>query len=425
MTIDKAMDAPAINSVTLSVPGSKSLTNRALLLSALAGGQTLLKGILLADDTTTMITCLTQLGISIDVDTNALTALVSGRSGSFSRCDETLYCHDSGTVLRFLVPACAGVGGCFHFSGSSQLTGRPLKPLLCLLEKLGCAFIFEKQPYCLPFQLKSPGFSAATINIISGECSQYVSGLLMAAPLAKGAITICDQGCNRKPYINMTTAMMKQFGVTVQQDQDRYHFVPTQYKSPGDFMIEPDASTASYFWALAALFCCTVKITGFTPTSTQGDMQFLSCLAKMGCQVNHHAHTISVTGGDARQGITVNMQDYSDTFMTLAALAPFAQSVTTITHIGHARLHESDRILAMQDNLERLKVNVESGPDWLRIWPSTIVPNKLMCYNDHRIAMSLAIIAAKVNGIELVGAQCVSKTCPAYFQLLQQVVSHV
>ena len=409
---------------TLKLPGSKSLTNRALLLAALADGETTIEGLLISEDTQAALNCLTLLGVDINVDLNALTAKVYGKNGHFSSPKASLYCHDSGTLLRFLVPICAGAGGHYHFSGSTQLTRRPLKPLLNMLESLGCKFSFDNKPYRLPFRLSSKGLHHNTLTIETNECSQFLSGLLLAMPLAKSPIIIENKALKRLNFVEMTQAIMKKFGVDITVQGSYYTVMPIKYSAVHKLSIEPDASTASYFWALATILAGSITVSGLDATSLQGELKFLDCLNKMGCKIDYKPSGISVTGPKILHGIDVDMQHYSDTFMSLAAIAPFAKSPTTITNIGHTRVQESDRLHAMAFNLRRLNVKVETGDDWMRIYPSTIVPAKLKSFNDHRIVMSLALIGAKIGRFAIDGVECVAKTCPSYFELLQKVIHH-
>ena len=409
----RAVTAPL--AAQLRLPGSKSMTNRAFLLAALARGQSTLSGMLQSADTLVFAAALRQLGVSVEYEEALDVYKVTGVAGRFPRQGQHLFCADAGTAARFLIAACAGVGGSYHFDGSAQLRQRPLAPLVEVLAEQGASIQGDARQ--LPLSLSASAKLTGGDVVLEGEqSSQFTSGLLMAAPFFKSELTLRTLNLVSAPYVAMTVAMMQDFGAQVSWLTDGGIRVGvTQQYQARDYLIEADLSTASYFFAAAAVTAGSCTVTGVRSSCLQGDIRFLDVLAQMGCVITETAQGVSVQGTQALRGVTVNMGDCSDTFMTLAAVACFADSPTTITHIGHTRLQESDRISAMCQNLTVLGIQVEEGDDWLRIFPGTPRAGVVDSFNDHRIAMACAVIGLRVPGIEIEGAQCVEKTCPDFF----------
>lgn len=413
----RAASAPIVARVT--IPGSKSITNRALLLAALAEGDSILHDMLLSDDTAVFVKALQQLGISIQVDPATRSCRIIGGQGKFPHSRANIGCADAGTAARFLLAACAAVPGVYVFDGSPRLRERPLAPLLKVLCDQGATVVPEGAKK-MPFTLSgADGLRGGRIEIEGTETSQFFSALLMIAPLAKLPVVVTAKEMVSRPYIEMTCSMMADFGVKVQQLDDASYSVSVPQCYQGcEYVIEPDLSTASYFFAAAAVTGGAVTIQAVDRMKCkQGDIAFLTVLEKMGCDVMESATGLTVKTPKVLQGVVVNMQDFSDTFMTLAAIAPFAKTPTTITGIAHTRLQESDRITAMRKGLEQLQIKVEEGPDSITIYPGSPKAGVIDSHNDHRIAMAFSIIGLRVSGIEIDGAECVAKTCPAFFDL--------
>lgn len=409
----------------VTIPGSKSITNRALLLAALADGVSELFNILLSDDTRVFIKALQELGCAMILDEEARSCIVAGAGGSFPLKQASIWCGDAGTTLRFLLAACASTKGQYQFTGSTQLRSRPIEQLLRILSAQGVK-LHPQDARELPFRIDgADGLTGGEIVIDGGQTGQFISALLMVAPFAKTPILLRTENLVSEPYVQMTCTMMGEFGVLVKRMHQARFYVPLpQHYHAQDYVIEPDLSTASYFFAAAAVTQGEVTIQSVNrDSSKQADIQFLNVLEKMGCTVVATESGLTVKGAAELRGINVDMRDFSDTFMTLAALAPFATSPTTITNIAHARLKESDRITAMRTNLEMLQVKVESGHDWIRIYPSTPRAGVIDSFNDHRIAMSFAVMGLRVPGIVISGAECVSKTCPEFFELWEKMLS--
>jgi 3-phosphoshikimate 1-carboxyvinyltransferase len=403
------------------IPGSKSMTNRALLLAALADGISEISGVLLSDDTLAFITALQQLGIVVQLNEEDQTCVVGGGNGAFPKKEASIWCNSAGTVARFLVAACAAMPGKYSFDATPQLRNRPIEPLLRALSAQGALIKSTNDDQKMPLVIKGiDNLVGGEIEIDGSETGQFTSALLMVAPFAKVPVEIKSQDIVNRPFVDMTCALMAEFGVLVRRmPQARFLIpVPQRYRAI-NYKIEPDLSTASYFFAAAAVTGGQVTIQAFDrENSKQGDVKFLLILEKMGCEVIESESGFTVKGPSELQGVSVDMRDFSDTFMTLAAIAPFANSPTTITNIGHTRLQESNRINATREGLEKLQVKVEEGADWIRIYPSQPQGAVIESYNDHRIAMAFSIVGLRVPGVEIEGAECVSKTCPTFFSLL-------
>lgn len=393
------------------VPGSKSITNRALLLAAAAHGTTRLDAPLVSDDTVAFAEALTALGV--DVRTGDGHWTVTGAGGG-PRSGGRVWCADAGTAARFLPPWAATGRGEYVFEGSGQLGARPLRPLVDAVAALG-ADVRPGPGGGLPLTLRASGLAGGTVALDSRTSSQYLTGLLMAAPLARAPLTVHAHGLVSGPYVAMTRALMARFGVTVVTPEPGVlRIEPGRYTATG-LRVEPDASTASYFFAAAAVTGTTVRVPGLGRGSLQGDVRFLDVLRRTGARIRLTDDAAEVTGtGRLRGGFSVDMGEISDTFMTLAAVAPLADGPITVTGIAHARLKESDRIAAVAGNLRALGVRTEEGPDRLTVLPGPVRPARVACHRDHRIAMAFSVLGLRVPGITLDDPECVAKTFPGF-----------
>lgn len=403
---------------SIKIPGSKSITNRALLLAALAGGISEISSILVSDDTTAFIEALRQLGVMIQYDPTTETCIVAGCSGRFPKNEASIWCAEAGTVARFLLAACASSSGTYTFDGSERLRERPIGSLLNVLCMQG-AHVEPLHAINMPFVLHGQeGLDGGEIEIEGSQSGQFTSALLMISPFAKSPITLDAPNLVSRSYVDMTCAMMADFGVLVRRlHQERFVIPIPQVYTARDYVVEPDFSTASYFFAAAAVTGGEVMIQPVNiKQSRQGDAGFLKILTKMGCSVTETTDGLMVKGSPELHGVSVDMRDSSDTFMTLAAIAPFATTPTTITNISHTRLQESNRISVMSEELQKLNIKVEEGADWIKVYPGQPTQGTIDAHGDHRIAMAFSIIGLRV-GIEIEGAECVSKTCPTFFEL--------
>ena len=402
--------------VTVRVPGSKSITNRALLLAALARGSSTLRGALAADDTRAFAAGLRALGFAVDEEA-AGGWRVQGAAGRIPAAEADVFCAEAGTAARFLLAAGAAGEGRYRLDAAPQLRRRPLAQLLEALRAQG-ARTEPPDADRLPLTLEARGLTGGGLRLPGDTSSQFISALLMAAPLGRAPLELAVDGLVSRPYVDMTLAMMAQFGVEAERrGHEFFRVVPAVYGGR-DYAVEPDASTASYFFAAAAVTGGRVKVLGLRRESgLQGDLRFLDVLEAMGCSVCDEPDGVVVAGPAAPAGLTVDMSDISDTFMTLAAVAPFASSPVTINGIANVRLKESDRIAAMQSNLRRLGVKTASGPDFLRVYPGTPTEGRIDPHGDHRIAMSFAVLGLRARGVSVGDPGCVSKTCPGFFEL--------
>lgn len=392
-------------------------------MAALATGTSKLSNVLLSDDTQAFMQALQKLGVKITLDPARLLCVIEGCEGVFPVKKASLWCHDAGTAARFLLVAAAASKGEYQFDGSEQLQKRPLTALIDALKQLG-ATIIPTNALHFPLTVANKDLlKGGKVTIDASKTGQFVSALLMMAPFTKTSLIIQAEGMVSESYIAMTCDLMAEFGVLVRcMHQGRFSVpIPQSYRAI-DLTIEPDFSTASYFFAASAITGGQVTIQPVNyRESKQGDVQFLEVLVKMGCTVLNNTEGLTVQGPLELKGVNVDMRDFSDTFMTLAVLAPFAKTPTTITNIGHTRYKESNRITVMRQELEKCRVKVEEGKDWLKIYPSRPEGAVIDAHGDHRIAMAFAVLGLRVSNMEINGAECVSKTCPEFFALWEQL----
>jgi 3-phosphoshikimate 1-carboxyvinyltransferase len=404
----------------IRIPGSKSLTNRALIISALAEGRSHLQGILKSDDSYWCMEVLRKLGVSVDVEGE--TAYVNGSGGSWPNRSGELYVGAAGTIARFLPGALAASQGTWTLKGSRRMSERPLAPLLNALTELGTQFDYQQAEHCLPFTLEANGLQGGEVSLPGSVSSQFISGLLLSAPYAKKSLTLHIVGdVVQRDYVQMTLDMMTSFGVTPEVSADGQTItVPTGRYKAQTFQLESDISTCCYFWAAAALTAGSIRIDGVSAGgTTQPDIGFLDILEQMGCIVIRGTDFVEVQGVEQlRGGFTINMKKFSDQTLTIAALAPFADGPITLTNAAHIRHHECDRITAISTELSKLGLQVEEHEDGLTIYPGKPRATLLDSHDDHRMAMALSLIGLRVADIRITDPGCVSKTCPDYFEKL-------
>ena len=401
-------------------PGSKSITNRALICAALAEGPSQLKGTLASEDTLVMIQSLRKLGVTIESATSGTTLTVSPAKNVETRHALDLDVANSGTTIRFLAALLATQPGHYRLDGTERMRERPAQDLLDALEQLGVRGKCTDGNGCPPIVIDTEGLPGGEARIRGDISSQFLSGLLLAAPFAQSTVTLqLDTPLVSVPYVTMTERVMQAFGVQVSHPTDTAYQVETGQAYQGTtYDIEPDASAASYFWAAAAIAGGHVTVQGLTRDALQGDVAFCECLQSMGCDVHYMDHGIQVTGGSL-QGITVDMNAISDTVQTLAVVALFADGPTTITNVAHIRHKESDRIGDLARELRKLGATIHEHDDGLTIEPGTLHPNELDTYRDHRMAMSLALAGLRVDGVIIKDPACTEKTYPGFFTDLQ------
>jgi 3-phosphoshikimate 1-carboxyvinyltransferase len=332
-----------------------------------------------------------------------------------------LYVSNSGTTIRFLTALVALGNGDYHLEGVARMHERPIGDLANALRQLGADVQCESPDRCPPVRVRAAGLRGGRVTVRGDISSQFLSGLLMAAPYAADAVEILVDGpLVSQPYVRMTTEVMRAFGVDVERRTPSEFYIGGQKYAARDYSVEPDASAASYFWAAAAITGGRVAVEGLSKDSLQGDVAFCECLADMGCRVQYQDDEITVLGGPL-QGVEVDMNAISDTAQTLAVVALFANGPTTIHGVGHIRHKESDRIGDMARELRKLGAEVDELPDGLRIVPGPPRSAELETYNDHRMAMSLALAGLRTNGVVILNPQCTSKTYPGFFSDLAAV----
>lgn len=418
---------------TVRVPGSKSLTNRALLIAALANGKTHLTNALFSDDSKYFANALKLLGFQIQLDEANHEMIVTGLGGKIPAKQAELFIGNAGTAARFLSAFLTLGHGEYILDGEPRMRERPIGDLVEALAQLGCdiqpvvptddgpSTIVHGQIYP-PIKITANSLPGGKTKIAGNISSQFLSALLMVAPYAQAPVEIeVTTELNSKPYVDMTISIMKDFGVEIERRAySQFTVHPTFYSPLSTYQIESDASAASYFFAAPAICGGTVRVENISRNSKQGDIAFLDVLSNMGCTVQERDHCILVTANSPPRGIDVDMRDIPDTAQTLAAVAPFASSPTRIRGIASARVKETDRIHATCTELQRLGVQVLEYKDGMTIYPcETFQPANVQTYNDHRMAMSFALIGLRFAGVTIQNPACVSKTFPNYFEVLE------
>lgn len=403
----------------ITIPGSKSLTNRALIIAALAEGTSRVKGILKSDDSYWCIQALRQLGIQVELEND--TAVITGAGGNWHSPEDELYFGAAGTIARFLPGALAAGRGVWKLKGGGRLSERPLAPLLDALSGLGADIRYDEARGRLPLTLHANGLQGGEAVMPGSTSSQFISGMVMAAPYALTPLTVrIDGPVVQRDYVELTLDMMRAFGIDPAVGSDGQTIaVPSGKYKAQSLALEPDVSTCGYFWALAAQTNGTVRINGISAKTRQPDIEILDVLEQMGCAVVRGHDFVEVRGTrQLKGGFTVSMKRWSDQTLTIAALAPFADGPITLTDAAHIRHHECDRIAAICSELTKAGIRVEERPDGLTVHPGEPTPALLHTYDDHRMAMALSLIAVKAAGIRIADPGCVSKTCPDYWERL-------
>ncbi len=411
---------------SVEVPGSKSITNRALLLAALAKGKSTLSGVLFSDDSRHFLQSLVSLGFQVEIDEAAKQVTVFGEGGNIPNKEAAINVGSAGTAARFLT-AFLGISVCnCRINASEQMKKRPMKELFSALTTLGSSFSFPEKEDFLPVEFhNSAPLSATEVTVDIDKSSQFLSALLISACLFPGDFTVHVTGTHGMAYIDMTVAMMQQFGVRVEKPDASTFFIPGgQSYSARDYFIEPDMSAACYFYAMAPLLGLSVTVPHIPEQSLQGDVKFLDVLKQMGCTVFYDASKGSFTAIGREDllfsGVSVNLGSFSDQTMTLAAIAPFATEKTTITGISHIKYQECDRYHAIINELTRVGIRcteINDG-DGLEIMPGTPTPAEIETYDDHRMAMAFSLLGLRTEGIVIKNAQCCRKTFETYFDVL-------
>ncbi len=405
----------------LRVPGSKSLTNRALIAAALADGVTRIRGALVAEDSDVMLRALGGLGVRVEAVGNDLR--VHGAGGPVPARSAQLDLRLSGTSLRFLAALVALGHGRFRLDGSERMRERPIQETIDAINGLGGHALSEAGNGCPPVMIEASGLDGGTVRVRGDRSSQFLSGLLLAAPYARGPVTLLVEGeLLSKPFIDMTLDLMRTFGVETQREgYHSFQVTPSTYVGC-DYHVEGDAMAAGYFWAAAAISGGQARIDNLGRGTHQGDARLAGVLGEMGCEVERGADHVTVRGprgGRLRGGQTFDLNDMPDQAQTLAVVAMFADAPVRITNVANMRIKETDRLAAMTSELTRLGARVDEGDDELRVHPLQSAPEGLVTletYGDHRMAMSLAVAGARLPNVIIKNPGCVSKTYPRFFE---------
>lgn len=415
--------------LTFAPPGSKSLTNRALALAALGEGECRIANALLAEDTRVMVDGLRRLGVDVAVDEGAPAILVQGRGGAAPARGGELFCGNSGTTIRFLTALCALGRGRFVLDGVPRMRQRPIGELLDLLRNLGVRAASIDGGACPPVRVDADGLPGGIARFGAAASSQFLSSVLHVAPYARHETEIdLDPGQTSWPYVAMTMRLMDLFGVTPElirdpaTDEPRRIIIPRGRYACAEHRVEPDASAASYFLALAALHPGSrVVLEGLGSQSLQGDVQFAGVLRRMGAAVRVEPRRIICEGAAPLEGIDIDLSGMPDVAQTLAATALFAEGESVLRGLRTLRVKETDRLAAVVAELTRLGAEAETDGDALRIRPpARVVPARVATYDDHRMAMSFALVGTRVDGVVIGDAECVRKTYPGYFDDLRR-----
>ena len=397
-TIENAKD------ITVSVPGSKSITNRALVLAALSKDECTLEGVSFCDDCQAMIECLIELGFKVEVDDELCTVTIKGEDGNIPNKQVSINVKSSGTTARFLSAMLAVCGGEFTLNSSEQMKKRPMKEFLDLLVGLGVEVNYLEEEGHFPFVIKSNGLKDFDIEINTDASTQFASAMLMTQSVSGANISLTGARVNGS-YIEMTKKMIDAFGPI--------------------YKVEPDVSAACYFYAMSLVLGTKAKVKGVHLNSLQGDIKFLELLEQMGADIKDEDDGVLVDANlvTSYEGLEVDMKDFSDQALTFAVVAAFAKTPSVIRNVGHIRHQESNRMMVIKSELEKLGCDVEIKEDDIFITPGSLHGAEIETYDDHRVAMSFAIVGLRVGNIVIQNPKCCEKTFDNYFEILDEITA--
>ncbi|CDE42155.1 3-phosphoshikimate 1-carboxyvinyltransferase [Clostridium sp. CAG:411] len=419
-TVDKSLSG------TVVVPGSKSMTNRALLLAALSEEEAILQGVLFSDDSRHFLDCLVTLGYKLDINETEKTVKLQGCGRNIPNKFAKINVGSAGTAARFITAMLALSDGGYEIGCSEQMEKRPMEELFKVLTDMGAQFTYLKEEGHLPVRVKGNGGICKDINMDISKSTQFLSAMLMVTPVTDSGICIRITSEKKEgSYIHITMKMLQSFGVDVKFDGECYTVPGKQKLQIGTYYIEPDVSAACYFYGMAALTGGKVIVKNVHSDSMQGDLKFLSVLEKMGCEKTEEQDGIAIQGPqDVKlKGVDINMNDFSDQALTLAALAPFADSETVIRNIGHIRGQECNRMAAIVNELKKCGIGCWEDGDDIHIEPGEIAPAVIETYEDHRVAMAFTLLGLKANGIVISNPMCCKKTFETYYKVLEQFIA--
>lgn len=410
--------------VITSVPGSKSITNRALLIAALSEGTSVLYDVLFSDDSRYFMQALNDLGFPIHIDEENKAVTIEGFGGEIPREEAEVYVGSAGTAARFLTAFLGLSKGRYRMTCSDQMKKRPMKELLVALEEMGSEIVYEEEEYCFPFTIGNFECKKSKITIDVEKSSQFLSALLISSVLLPQNFMIKMTGSHGMSYVNMTIRMMAQFGVGVERTitgaYRRKHDVPYEAR---EYIVEPDVSAACYFYALSPLLRVNVKVNNVHMDCLQGDIKFLKVLVRMGCKIEDEKDgVVMIPPKDKFLGGSFDLSSFSDQAITLAAIAPFASSKVCIMNVGHIRYQECDRIQAIIKNLSKMGIAAIEQKDNIFVLPGKPEGGLVETFDDHRVAMAFSLVGTMVDGIEIENPACTRKTFENYFQVLEDSV---
>lgn len=408
--------------IEVSVPGSKSITNRALLIAALAQGTSVLHGVLFSDDSRFFMQALKDLGFPVKIDEENSTVTITGFGGEIPLSEASVYVGSAGTAARFLTAFLALSNGTYHLTSSDQMKKRPMKELLVALEEIGATITYEEEPYCFPFTVGEFDCKRSNVSIDVEKSSQFLSALLISSVLLPENFMIKVTGSHGMSYVNMTIRMMAQFGVNVEKTitgaYRRRHNLEYQAR---DYQIEPDVSAACYFYALSPLLRVKAKVKDVHMDCLQGDIKFLKVLVRMGCKIEDEKDgVVMLPPKDKFLGGSFDLSSFSDQALTLAAIAPFASSKVCMMNIGHIRYQECNRIHAIVKNLAKVGIAAIEQGDNVFILPGKPEGCTIETFDDHRVAMAFSLVGTMVDGIQIENPGCTRKTFENYFEVLEK-----
>ncbi|MBN1807961.1 MAG: 3-phosphoshikimate 1-carboxyvinyltransferase [Planctomycetes bacterium] len=406
------------------VPGSKSITNRAMVLAGLAEGETVLDGALSADDTGRMLGALAALGFAVAVDDTGERIAIIGEGGRIPAKECDIYAHQAGTVMRFMTAVAALGEGPYRLDGDSRMRQRPIGALADALIRLGAEIAYEGRDGYPPLMVRGPA-AGGRVELDASISSQFVSALLLMGPALKGGLGVTLKGgVTSRPFIDMTLAMMRSFGADASWGSgDEIGVREGSYDVPsgGEYRVEGDATAASYFWAAALITGGSVRVENVHAGGLQGDTAFVEVLGEMGASVKADGvGGITVSAGRDFKGVEADMNAIPDCVQTLAVTALFAEGPTRVENVGNLRVKETDRLAALETELAKLGARVTAGADWIEIDPGEgpLHGAVLSTYGDHRMAMSLSLAGLRIPGVEIENPECVGKTFPGFFDVL-------
>lgn len=425
MNVYKVRPIKEKKNIEVSVPGSKSITNRALMLAAMSDGVCTLNGVLFSDDSRAFLDCLLKLGFEVDINEAECRVIIKGENGNVPNRNATINVRSAGTAARFMTVFLAVAGGDYVLNSSEQMKKRPMKELLDSLKEKGVEIKYLENEGHFPFEIHSKGISNAEMTIDTTTSSQYASALLIASVMNGMKINLTGSRVNGA-YIKITLKMMEQFGIKFSRENDTY-IVSAQQYTLENYDIEPDMSAACYFYAMAIILGVKSIVKGIHMDSMQGDVKFLSALEQMGCELTDTDSGVEMdaTTINLFDGINIDMSDFSDQALTMAVVAAFADTETRIRNIGHIRGQESDRVQVIVTELNRLGCNAciveESGQTDVVIKPGILHGAEIETYDDHRVAMSFAMAGLVVDGVVIKNPMCCRKTFENYFDVLDEI----